>query len=144
VAAKRYTVRRTIKAPAERVWSLLADPDRYSLWNPSVLSLRGQIADEGKLTLIAAVSPKRSFSLTVSDVEPGRGMVWSEGMPLGLFRGVRTFSLRPTGDGDTEFSMQEIYSGPLAGLITMGIPDLTKSFAQFADGLKRAAEETEA
>jgi hypothetical protein len=36
--------------------------------------------------------------------------------------------------------MQERYSGPLARLIARAIPDLTESFAQFADGLKRAAE----
>jgi hypothetical protein len=40
----------------------------------------------------------------------------------------------------TEFSMQERYSGLLAGLITRAIPDLSESFARFADGLKRAAE----
>ena len=67
-------------------------------------------------------------------------MVWSDGMPLGLFRGVRTFSLRELGDGGTAFLMQEVYSGALAGLITRAIPDLTESFAQFADGLKSAAE----
>ncbi len=36
--------------------------------------------------------------------------------------------------------MDEVYSGPLAPLITKAIPDLTDSFAQFADGLKAAAE----
>jgi len=66
-------------------------------------------------------------------------MVWSDGMPLGLFRGVRTYRLDPAGSG-TAFSMTEEFSGPLAGLITKAIPDLTESFNQFADGLKAAAE----
>ncbi len=35
--------------------------------------------------------------------------------------------------------MEEVYSGPLAPLITKAIPDLTESFDQFADGLKQAA-----
>jgi hypothetical protein len=36
--------------------------------------------------------------------------------------------------------MREVYSGPLAGLISRSIPDMTESFEQFADGLKEAAE----
>jgi hypothetical protein len=138
--AKSYSVQRTIDASAQRVWALLANADGYTGWNPSVVSLSGRIADGETIELVSTVNPGRTFSLAVSDVEPGKGMVWSDGMPLGLFRGVRTFSLRPVGADRTEFSMQERYSGLLAGLITRAIPDLTESFAQFADGLKRAAE----
>jgi hypothetical protein len=61
-------------------------------------------------------------------------------MPLGLFRGVRTYSITPTANGPTEFSMEEVFSGPLERLISKSIPDMTDSFEQFADGLKRAAE----
>lgn len=43
-------------------------------------------------------------------------------------------------DGSMEFSMTEEFTGPLAGLITTAIPDMTESFNQFADGLKTAAE----
>ncbi|ODU04067.1 MAG: hypothetical protein ABS81_11860 [Pseudonocardia sp. SCN 72-86] len=47
-------------------------------------------------------------------------------------------------DGGTEFAMEEVFSGPLAGLTTKVIPDMTESFGQFADGLKTAAERTPA
>jgi hypothetical protein len=58
-------------------------------------------------------SVERTFSLTVSDVEPPNAMVWSDGMPLGLFRGVRTFALRADGAERTGFSMQRAAeSGP--------------------------------
>jgi len=36
--------------------------------------------------------------------------------------------------------MAEVFSGPLAPLITKAIPDMTESFEIFADGLKSAAE----
>jgi len=36
--------------------------------------------------------------------------------------------------------MREVYTGPLAGLITKSIPDLAPSFTRFADGLKRRVE----
>jgi hypothetical protein len=66
--------------------------------------------------------------------------VWSGGMPLGLFKGERTFTLTPTRGGDVEFSMSEVFSGPLAGLIGKSIPDLQPAFDEFAASLKRRAE----
>jgi hypothetical protein len=137
---KGFSVQRTISASPERIWNLLTEAEGYPGWNPAVVSLRGQIAPGEKIELTSVVNPRRTFSLTVSDVEPNRHMRWSDGMPLGLFRGVRTFSLRSLSDDQTEFSMQETYSGPLAALITKAIPDLTDSFVQFADGLKVASE----
>ncbi len=88
---------------------------------------------------MAKANPGRTFTLSVSDVRAPTTMTWSDGMPLGLFRGVRTFELTDRGSA-TEFSMREVYSGPLAGLISRSIPDMTESFEQFADGLKEAAE----
>lgn len=61
-------------------------------------------------------------------------------MPLGLFRGVRTFEVAPRVDGSSDFTMTEVYSGLWAPLITKSIPDMTDSFEMFADGLKAAAE----
>ena len=70
---------------------------------------------------------------------PAERMVWNGGMPLGLFSGVRTFTLTPTGDG-TRFSMREVYSGLLAPLICRSIPDLQPAFDEFAAALKQRAE----
>jgi hypothetical protein len=61
-------------------------------------------------------------------------------MPLGLFRGVRTYELAEQGNGSTEFRMREEYAGPLVGLIWRSMPDLGPSFDQFAQGLKQQAE----
>ena len=66
-------------------------------------------------------------------------MVWADGMPLGLFKGERTFRLEPVGEG-TRFSMVKADSGLLANMIFKSIPDLSDSFNQFADGLKARAE----
>ena len=140
MVTKIYSVERIIDSSPQRVWELLTDADGYARWNPAVVSLSGRIADGETIELVSTVNPRRTFSLAVSDVRPPNAMVWSDGMTLGLFRGVRTFSLRALGADRTEFSMQERYSGLLAGLITRAIPDLSESFAQFADGLKRAAE----
>ena len=61
-------------------------------------------------------------------------------MPLGLFNGVRTFTLSPLEGGATRFTMREEYTGPLVPLMWRSMPDLGPSFAQFANGLKERAE----
>jgi hypothetical protein len=90
---------------------------------------------------VSTVNPDRTFALKVAELVPSKRMVWSSGMPLGLFRGVRTYSLsRAAGGPGTDFTMAEAYSGPMAGLIVRSIPDLGPSFEAFADALKAAAE----
>ena len=69
-----------------------------------------------------------------------REMMWSGGMPFGLFQGERTFRLIPRDDGQVEFCMREDYRGLLAPLITRSIPDLQPAFNRFADDLKQTAE----
>jgi hypothetical protein len=61
-------------------------------------------------------------------------------MPLGLFKGVRTYTLSPQGNGTTTFTMREEYTGPMLPMIWRSIPDLGPSFTQFANGLKQRAE----
>jgi hypothetical protein len=141
--AARYHVSRTIQAPAETVWGLLTDLSTYRDWNPAVVSIEGQVAVGNTIKLVSIVNPKRTFTLTVTALDPPHEMVWSDGMPFGLFKGARTYRLQSKGTS-TEFSMTEEFTGLLAGLITKSIPDMTDSFNQFADGLTSAAEQASA
>lgn len=61
-------------------------------------------------------------------------------MPLGLFKGERTFTLTPQSNGRVEFTLREVFSGLLLPLIGRSIPDLTSTFEQFVAGLKSRAE----
>lgn len=135
-----YSVNKVISAPADRVWEILTNAAGYSEWNPTIVSLEGQIALGNRIKLVSTVNPKRAFKLTVSEMDEPGHMVWSDGMPLGLFRGVRTFTLTPAGDGSTTFEMVEEFSGLLEPLISKSIPDMTDSFEEFGESLKRAAE----
>ncbi len=136
---KRYHVSRSIDAPARTIWELLSDASTYADWNPAVVSIEGPIATGETIKLVSVVDPRRTFTLKVAEMQPPRRMVWTDGMPLGLFKGVRTYVLEERGTS-TAFSMTEEFSGPLSGLITKMIPDMTDSFDQFANGLKAAAE----
>jgi hypothetical protein len=135
-----YAGARSISAPPETVWARLIDAASYPRWNPTVVKIDGTIALGQKIKLVSTLDPKRTFSLKVAELDAPRRMVWSSGMPLGLFTGRRTFTLTPRADGGTDFAMEEVFSGPMAPMITKAIPDMTESFAQFAAALKAAAE----
>ncbi|MFN8124358.1 MAG: SRPBCC domain-containing protein [Thermoleophilia bacterium] len=137
---RSYEVTRAIAASPEHVWALLTDDAGYATWNPAVISIKGPIAPGGRLSLVSSASPGRTFTPTVTAMEAPSRMVWSDAMPLGLFRGARTFTLAPAAGGTTDFHMREAFTGPLAPLISRAIPDLTESIERFADGLKAAAE----
>jgi hypothetical protein len=138
---KEYSATTTIESSPETIWAILIDGPAYPEWDPGVDRIEGKIAPGEKLKAFSKLSPGRAFPATVTEFEPGRKMVWSGGMPLGLFKGVRTFTLTPKGDDTTEFTLREVFSGPLLPMIGRSIPDMTTTFEQFAAGLKKRAED---
>ena len=136
---KRFSASIEINAPAERVWSILTNAKAYPSWNSTVDKVDGEIAARQKVTVYAKATPGRAFPLTVSAFEPATRMVWSGGMPLGLFTGARTYTLTPQGTA-VSFTMTEEFTGLMAPLITRSIPDLQPAFDAFARDLKKAAE----
>jgi hypothetical protein len=131
---KTFKVSRIIPASAERIWAVLTDSQKLSSGSLGITRIEGTIARENTLRLWTEATGERAFALKVTQFVPPQLMVWEGGMPLGLFRGVRRFSLAP-GPGGVQFEMSESFSGPLAGLIVKSIPDLTPSFERFAQGL---------
>jgi hypothetical protein len=136
---KSYDAEATIAAPPEAVWAILTDAPAYAEWDSGVERVEGRIAPGEKIKVVSEANPGRAFPVKVTAFEPARAMTWSGGMPLGLFKGVRTFSLARDGTA-TRFSMREEYRGPMLPLIWRSMPDLGPSFAQFARGLKARAE----
>ena len=137
---KAFAVRTSIRATPESIWALLTDAAGYTRWNNTVEKVDGKIAKGERVTVRPKINPGRAFPVTVAEFEPSRRMVWTGGMPLGLFKGERTFTLKPGSNGEVEFSMREEYSGLMAPLIGRSIPDLQPAFDEFANDLKRAAE----
>lgn len=136
---KSFEIRCMIDTTPDKVWAFLTDARALESGGLGVLRLDGTIAPGARLKVWSEASPNRAFALRVAELAPHRRMVWSGGMPLGLFTGVRTFTLTPAGR-KTEFHMREEFSGLLAPLIGRSIPDLTPSFEKFAHGLRALAE----
>jgi hypothetical protein len=136
---KHYEVDAAIGAPAAVVWDVLTDGDGFSRWDSGVERVEGTIADGSKIKVFSEVSPGRAFPVEVSLDPVSHTMTFTGEMPLGLFRGVRTYSLTPEDDG-VRFRMREEFSGPLLSLIWRSMPDLEPSFRKFAAGLKSVSE----
>jgi hypothetical protein len=136
---KHYEATSTIAAPPETVWAILTDAPAYSDWESGVVQLEGKVAPGEKLKVTSEVNPKRGYPVKVTRFEPARAMAWTGGMPLGLMKGVRTFSLTPEGDS-TRFDLREEFTGPMLPLIWRSMPDMQPSFEKFATGLKARAE----
>lgn len=129
-----------IAAPAERVFALLTDAPAYPSWNTTVDGVDGRIALGEKITVRAKINPGRAFPVKVTALEPSTRMVWTGGMPLGLFTGVRTYSIAPTSPSSSRFRMTEVFSGPMLALIGRSLPDMSEPFAAFCKGLKTTVE----
>lgn len=134
-----YEAKTTIKAAPEAVWKVLVDGASWSSWDSGVNSVAGTIAPGNKVTVKAAVGGDRAFPVKVVTFDAPRKLVFSGGMPLGLFRGVRTYTLTAEG-ATTLFHMREEYTGAMLGAIWKSIPDLGPSFQQFVNGLKKRVE----
>lgn len=136
----QYEASASIAAAPEEIWAILTDATSYATWDSGIERVDGTIAPGKKIRLHTKVTPGRSWPVKVTRFSPAREMAWTGGMPLGLFRGVRTFTLTPQDDATTRFVMREVFSGPMVGVIAKKMPDLGPSFQQFTEGLKARAE----
>jgi hypothetical protein len=137
---KSFATQIDMQAPVDKVWRILTDLPRWAQWNSTVERTTGNVELGAKVTVFVRQSPGRAFPLRVAELVGPRRMVWTGGMPFGLFRGTRVFELNAVPGASTVFSMREDYTGPLAGLIGKSIPDLQPAFDEFAQCLKREAE----
>jgi uncharacterized protein YndB with AHSA1/START domain len=137
-AARAFDTSLTMDARPEQVWTALVDVAAWPTWDSGVTDVDGRLALGAKLTIRVAANPGRAFPVKVAEIDAPRRLVFRGGMPMGLFTGERTYTLEPDGTG-TRFTMREVYTGPMAGLIFRSIPDLTASFQQFATGLSQQA-----
>lgn len=119
-------------------WGVLCDGPAYTEWD-SGTHVEGAIGSGARLKVVNEAAPGRAFAVRVTAFAPPATMTWSGGMPLGLFRGVRTFRVTAVATGAT-VHVREEYTGPLLGMVWRAMPDLQPSFDRFTRGLKARAE----
>jgi uncharacterized protein YndB with AHSA1/START domain len=136
-----YAVGANIRAKPTAVWALLTDAPGFPRWNSTVTRIDGTIARGERLALRVPLAPERVFKPKVTELVENERMVWSDGAAP-MFKGVRTFTLAPRGDGTTDFSMIEVLSGVMLPMIKGSLPDFGPAFETYAADLKREAERT--
>ena len=137
---KFYEASADIRATPDAIWDVLVDGASYTRWDSGVDGVEGSIGPGASITVRSTAAPGRAFPVKVTEFRPQQRMDWSGGMPLGLFKGVRTFELTPISSVLTRVKVREEYTGVLLGLIWRSMPDLGPSFSRFVTGLKARVE----
>ncbi len=128
----------SIDAPAERVWAILADVERWPTWTASVTSveLDGPLAVGASATVRQPKLPVTTW--TVSELVPGRSFTWGSQAPGS--RAVGEHEVTPTGDATCSVRLALDQHGPLGTLFGLLYRGLTKRYVQMeADGLAAQA-----
>jgi hypothetical protein len=114
VAVYRTTF--AVDAPAEKVWEVLIDFDRWAEWNPSIPSIEGEprVGSTVAMTLAMPGRPSAKVKAKLTQVEPDRRLVWDGNIGMDrLFAGHREFLIEPQPDGTVHFTHVEEVSGLL-------------------------------
>ncbi len=133
-----YSCGINIQATPSRVWSIMTNAADFPRWNSTVKSVEGKIAAGEKIKLSVKIAPDRVFNLAITEFVPEKRMVWSDGNAI--FKGVRTYTIAPKGDGSSDFSMAELYTGLMLPMIAGSLPNFIPEFEKYAAALKREAE----
>ena len=139
---KRFTTTVSIRSAPETIWAILTDGSGYADWNPEIVRVEGSIRLGHKIRAHVALNGSRVQPVTVrvTELEPVRRMVWTGGLPLGLFTGLRTFSLEPRAAGLVDFTLEVRFTGLLSSLIARSLGDRQPDIDALARGLKKWAE----
>ncbi|MBL1073697.1 SRPBCC domain-containing protein [Nocardia sp. 2] len=141
-----------IDAPAELVWRVLTDVDKYGEWNPFCLecstTLEPGTPIDMKVRLVGS-TPKtqREYIRTHT---PGHEFSYSmKPAPLGLLRSHRSHTLTDLGDGRTRYDSHFQLDGPLAPVVSgllgsalkRGFGGMTAAVKTRSETLKAAARD---
>lgn len=139
---KEFSSTIRINAAPEAIWKILTDASSYPNWNPEIIRVDGTIALGQKLKAHVNLGKGKiqPVSVRVTEFDAPRRMVWTGGLPLGLFVGRRSWIVMPRGSGTTDFTMNVNFSGPLSGPIAGSLGDRQPDIDALAAGLKKFAE----
>lgn len=126
----------SVAAPAEKVWRLISEIDRWPTWNPVVrdVCIDGGVAVDASFTWVNGKSRIRS---TLAVVDPLHEITWS-GVSAGI-KAVHRNVLERTPDGMVRVTSMESMSMPFLGLI-FSSAKLQSGLNDWLTALRQAAE----
>lgn len=132
---------RESRAPADRLWEVMADVRRWPQWLPTVdavTPLDPSRPDEvgASYTVEQPGLPRAVW--TITEIEPGRSFTWESAQP-GI-RSVGTHVLRPGPAGSTTIELGIAWSGVLAPLLRLVVGRKAEDYVtREAEALDRTA-----
>ena len=133
-----------VRAPADRIWEILADLPAWNRWNPIETGVEGTIAYGGSIALTEAISglPERRAAVRVGEWQPNAQLVWIEKRGL-WFSSLRYFEIDELDRGSCIFANGFIFNG-LRGEMHFDRhrKALRTAVDAVADALKAAVERT--
>lgn len=101
-----------VRAPADRIWEILADLPMWDRWNPIEKDVGGTIAYGGSITLTEAIPdlPARQTVVRVGEWQPHAQLVWAEKRGL-WFSSLRYFEIDEIEPGSCIFANGFIFNG---------------------------------
>ncbi|MTE16826.1 SRPBCC domain-containing protein [Nocardia aurantiaca] len=132
-----------IDAPAELVWQVLADVDKYGEWNPFVLECTTTLEPGSPIDMrVQLVGPPKKQREFIRSHTPGREFSYTmKPAPLGLLSSERSHLVTDLGDDRTRYDSHFQLDGPLASVVGGLLGGaLRKGFGGMTDGVKSRAE----
>ena len=112
-AGLRVEARIGIQAPAEVIWDILYDLDRWAEWNPTYPSATGQIrlGEVLSVTLALPGQPPQALKPKVLEWVPNAQLHWELRMMGGLIRTLRYIEIEPLANQACVVDNGEIFGG---------------------------------
>ena len=135
-----------IDAPAERVWAVLTDFDKFPDWNPFIRRIHGNAQVGSRLDMFLGASGTRGmqFRPIVTMVVPNRELRWLGrlGLPR-LFDGEHIFQIEPLGSTRARFIQRERFRGLLVPLMARSLNrDARRGFEEMNQALRARVNAT--
>lgn len=133
-----------IQAPAEVIWEIIYDLDRWAEWNPTYPRASGQIRI-GELisaTLALPGQPQQELKPRILDWIPNEQLHWQLSLMGGMIKTIRYIEIEALGDESCVVDNGEIFGGLMGPSLgrRMG-RSVQRGFKAMNEALKARAEE---
>jgi hypothetical protein len=112
-AVFRIEHRLGIAAPAEVIWEVISDLERWAEWNPLYVQAQGRLRIGGQLTLTEAIPGREHKTITPSVVDwvPDAQILWRMSETFGLLKRLRYFEIETLSEEGCIFANGEDWFG---------------------------------
>jgi hypothetical protein len=132
-----------VQAPAEAIWAVISEIDRWPSWNPLYPKAEGKLRIGGPLTLELALPDRKPQTIrpVIVDWIPNEQIHWRLTALAGLVKATRFLEIEKLTETGCIFSNGELFDGPLASMAVRSLGGAARrGFAAMGEAVKARAE----